>query len=73
MPVPAPRVRLRFDNPDEFLKPNMFASRASALARGNRLVVPSEAVIRTGSQDRLVLALGDGNLSVAVTPGPPVW
>lgn len=32
------------------------------------MVVPSEAVIRTGSQDRLVLALGDGNFkSVAVT------
>jgi multidrug efflux pump subunit AcrA (membrane-fusion protein) len=34
-------------------------------------VVPSEAVIRTGSQDRLVLALGDGSFkSVAVTLGP---
>lgn len=34
-------------------------------------MVPSEAVIRTGSQDRLVLALGDGSFkSVAVTLGP---
>ncbi|KMK95410.1 copper transporter [Aeromonas enteropelogenes] len=66
------RVRLRFDNPDEFLKPNMFAKVSIRSGKGEpRLVVPSEAVIRTGSQDRLVLALGDGNFkSVAVTLGP---
>ncbi|MFM1685399.1 efflux RND transporter periplasmic adaptor subunit [Aeromonas salmonicida] len=66
------KVRLRVDNPDEFLKPNMFAKVAISTGKGEpRLVVPSEAVIRTGSQDRLVLALGDGNFkSVAVTLGP---
>lgn len=66
------RVRLRFDNPDEFLKPNMFAKVSIGTGKGEpRLVVPSEAVIRTGSQDRVVLALGDGNFkSVAVTLGP---
>ena len=66
------KVRLRVDNPDEFLKPNMFAKVAIRTGKGEpRLVVPSEAVIRTGSQDRLVLALGDGNFkSVAVTLGP---
>ncbi|WP_167402224.1 efflux RND transporter periplasmic adaptor subunit [Aeromonas rivipollensis] len=66
------KVRLRFDNPDEFLKPNMFAKVAIQAGKGEpQLVVPSEAVIRTGSQDRLVLALGDGNFkSVAVTLGP---
>ncbi|WP_421166873.1 efflux RND transporter periplasmic adaptor subunit [Aeromonas dhakensis] len=66
------RVRLRFDNPDEFLKPNMFAKVSIGTGKGEpRLVVSSEAVIRTGSQDRLVLALGDGNFkSVAVTLGP---
>ncbi|EOG7034361.1 efflux RND transporter periplasmic adaptor subunit, partial [Aeromonas salmonicida] len=65
------KVRLRVDNPDEFLKPNMFAKVAIRTGQGEpRLVVPSEAVIRTGSQDRLVLALGDGNFkSVAVTLG----
>ncbi|MGL5040359.1 MAG: efflux RND transporter periplasmic adaptor subunit [Aeromonas sp.] len=66
------KVRLRFANPDEFLKPNMFAKVAIRTGKGEpQLVVPSEAVIRTGSQDRLVLALGDGNFkSVAVTFGP---
>lgn len=66
------KVRLRFANPDEFLKPNMFAKVTIQTGKGEpRLVVPSEAVIRTGSQDRLVLALGDGSFkSVAVTLGP---
>ncbi|WP_429151050.1 efflux RND transporter periplasmic adaptor subunit [Aeromonas veronii] len=66
------KVRLRFDNPDEFLKPNMFAKVSIRTGQGEpQLVVPSEAVIRTGSQDRLVLALGYGNFkSVAVTLGP---
>lgn len=65
------KVRLRFDNPDEFLKPNMFAKVSIRTGKGEpRLVVPSEAVIRTGNQNRLVLALGDGSFkSVAVTLG----
>lgn len=66
------KVRLRFANPDEFLKPNMFAKVSIRTGQGEpQLVVPSEAVIRTGSQDRLVLARGDGSFkSVAVTLGP---
>lgn len=55
------RVRLRFANEDRVLKPNMFAQvviQADPVA--SALVVPRESVIRTGSQDRLVLALGDG-------------
>ncbi|MGY6038844.1 efflux RND transporter periplasmic adaptor subunit [Aeromonas sp. AE23HZ002T15] len=66
------KVRLRFDNPDEFLKPNMFAKISIRSGSGApQTLVPSEAVIRTGSQDRLVLALEDGGFkSVAVTLGP---
>ncbi|MGL4249472.1 MAG: efflux RND transporter periplasmic adaptor subunit [Aeromonas sp.] len=66
------KVRLRFANPDEFLKPNMFAKVTIQAGKGElQRVVPSEAVIRTGSQDRVVLALGDGSFkSVAVTLGP---
>ncbi|WP_169046511.1 efflux RND transporter periplasmic adaptor subunit [Aeromonas salmonicida] len=65
------KVRLRVDNPDEFLKPNMFAKVSIRTGEGEpQMVVPSEAVIRTGNQNRLVLALGDGNFkSVAVTLG----
>lgn len=66
------KVRLRFANLDEFLKPNMFAKISIQSGGGEpQTLVPSEAVIRTGSQDRLVLALGDGGFkSVAVTLGP---
>lgn len=56
------RVRLRFDNEEYFLKPNMFAQvtiYANADKKPN-LIVPSEAVIRTGKQNRVVLALGEG-------------
>ena len=55
------KVRLRFDNPRELLRPNMF-SRVVIEADGfGRVVnVPKEAIIRGGSMDRGVLALGDG-------------
>lgn len=55
------RVRLRFDNADMLLKPNMFA-RITILAKSSEktLTVPREAVIRTGQADRVVVALGEG-------------
>ena len=61
------RVRLRFANEDRILKPNMFAQvviQADPVARA--LVVPREAVIRTGKQDRVVLALGEGRFASRV-------
>lgn len=66
------KVRLRFANPDEFLKPNMFAKVSIQSGNGApQTLVPSESVIRTGSQNRLVLALGNGGFkSVAVRLGP---
>lgn len=55
------KVRLKFDNEDQKLKPNMFAQiTIHSYSENNVLLVPTEAVIRTGSSDRLVLALGDG-------------
>lgn len=65
------RVRLRFQNPDALLKPNMFAQVAiHANAENDVLVIPKEAVIRTGDQDRVVLALGEGRFkSVEVELG----
>ena len=55
------RVRLRFDNADELLRPNMF-TRVVIEAEGfGRVVnVPREAVIRGGSMNRVVVALGNG-------------
>ncbi|SDJ17958.1 membrane fusion protein, Cu(I)/Ag(I) efflux system [Ferrimonas sediminum] len=65
------RVRLRFANPDELLKPNMFAQvTIHSDASEASLVVPREAVIRSGKQDRVVLAKGEGKFkSVEVTLG----
>lgn len=65
------RVRLRFENPDSLLKPNMFAQVAiHADAEDNVLVIPREAVIRTGRQNRVVLAMGDGRFkSIAIQLG----
>jgi Cu(I)/Ag(I) efflux system membrane fusion protein len=64
-------VRMHFDNQNGDLKPNMFAQISIAISNNElALQVPREAVIRTGNQDRVVLALGDGYFkSVAVQIG----
>ena len=55
------RVRLQFDNPDELLKPNMYANvRLYAGARNDILIVPREAVIDSGRETRVIIAEGDG-------------
>jgi Cu(I)/Ag(I) efflux system membrane fusion protein len=65
------RVRLRFDNEGGVLKPNMFAQvMIHAGGAEKTLIVPKEAVIRTGQSNRVVLALGDGRFkSVNVKVG----
>ena len=55
------RVRLQFDNPQEVLKPNMYASvRIFGGPREDIIVVPLQALIRTGRAERVIIALGDG-------------
>ncbi|WP_448547695.1 efflux RND transporter periplasmic adaptor subunit [Thalassotalea fusca] len=65
------RVRLKFDNPEHQLKPNMFAQVVIRANNDERVIlVPKEAVIRTGKQDRVVLALGEGQFkSIEVNIG----
>ncbi len=65
------RVRLRFDNKDRALMPNMFTQIVIHTNSGEPvLMLPREAVIRTGDMDRIVLALGEGKFkSVAVKTG----
>ena len=56
------RVRLRFDNPGELLKPNMYTSVSIyGGALENVLSVPRESVIRSGGTERLIIAKGEGN------------
>lgn len=55
------RVRMRFDNPEQKLMPNMYAH--VSIFGGERpdvLSIPREALIRGADQDRVILSLGDG-------------
>jgi len=65
------KVRLRFKNQLGEFKPNMFAQIVIHTNSDQQaLLIPKEALIRTGNQDRVVLALGQGSFkSVAVTVG----
>ncbi len=54
-------VRLKFDNTEGLLKPNMFGTVALTPAESREaLTVPTEAVIRTGRAERVILKTGDG-------------
>jgi len=55
------QVRLRFDNPQEQMKPNMYA-RVTIFGKSHpgALSIPREALIRGARFDRVVVALGDG-------------
>jgi Cu(I)/Ag(I) efflux system membrane fusion protein len=59
------QVRLRFDNPDERLKPNMYA-RVTIFGKSHpgALSIPREALIRGQDIDRVVVALGNGAYTV---------
>lgn len=55
------KVRLRFDNNDEALKPNMFAN--VTIHGGDKRevkIIPNEALIRTGNDERVIVSIGNG-------------
>ncbi len=65
------KVRVKFDNENNELKPNMFAT-IQIHHNENKplLLVPNEAVIRSGQSSRVVLALGGGQFkSIEVKTG----
>ena len=65
------QVRVHFDSSDRFLRPGMFAQ-MTIVTKPSRetLLIPREALIRTGSQSRVVLAKGEGRFkSIAVKVG----
>ncbi|MBE9515849.1 MAG: efflux RND transporter periplasmic adaptor subunit [Proteobacteria bacterium] len=72
------KVRLKFDNIDEALKPNMYADVAIfSGAKRDILVIPREALIRTGQETRVIIDLGEGrfaprNIVVGVESGDDV-
>lgn len=65
------QVRVHVDNSDGALKPGMLAQMRIDTGSGTEsLLLPREALIRTGMQTRVVLALGEGKYrSVAVKVG----
>lgn len=55
------KVRLRFDNPGERLKPNMYANvKIYGGATEDTIVIPLEGLIRTGREERVIVSLGEG-------------
>lgn len=55
------KVRFRFNNPDGFLKPNMYATISLfSAAKSNVLSIPLEALIRSSQGDRVIVKLSDG-------------
>ncbi len=66
------QVRMEFDNPDLKLKPDMYADViiTTETAR-NVLLVPSEAILRTGYRNVIITSLGNGKfLPKEVKMGP---
>ncbi|PJE78575.1 Cation efflux system protein CusB [invertebrate metagenome] len=64
------KVRLKFNNPDVRLKPNMYSRINISTDSFEALSIPYEALIRTGEQERVVKDLGNGRFrSVLVETG----
>ncbi|MDE2149088.1 MAG: efflux RND transporter periplasmic adaptor subunit [Gammaproteobacteria bacterium] len=59
------KLRVRIPNPDQRLQPNMFAHIRMLAAPGRDvLYIPAQALIRTGTSQRVIVALGDGRFDV---------
>jgi Cu(I)/Ag(I) efflux system membrane fusion protein len=55
------KVRIELDNPDLALKPEMFAEiTVHASQQDQAIVIPSEAVVRSGSRDQVFVVRGPG-------------
>lgn len=55
------RVRMAFDNTEGLLRPEMFAQvTIRSASQIKRVVIPAEAVVRTGVQTQVFVALGQG-------------
>lgn len=54
------KVRLEFPNPEFQLKPQMLTDVELKIDYGNQIVVPQEAVLDSGKEQRVFVAKGDG-------------
>ncbi len=65
------KVRLEFPNPGFQLKPQMFADVDLKINYGNQIVVPQEAVLDSGREQRVFVTKGDGYFEPRqITTGP---
>ena len=54
-------IRLEFQNPEMELKPEMYADiRIKTVLKGKGLLIPSEAVIRSGQRNVVFVSIGEG-------------
>jgi len=59
------KLRLRFDNPNLRLQPNMYAHiTIDAMPQHHVVHIPLQALIRTGHSQRVVVSLGNGRFDV---------
>lgn len=56
------KVRFELDNPDEKLKPDMYANVELTIPLGTKLVVPTNAILETGERQLLFIHHGSGQL-----------
>jgi membrane fusion protein, copper/silver efflux system len=64
-------IRLEFPNPNLVLRPDMFVNFRLNIPLGRRLVVPQDAVLRTGTEDYVFVDRGNGYFEPRlVTLGP---
>ncbi len=55
------RIRIEIPNPNLYLKPNMYATAfISSSLPGTRVVIPNQAVIRSGLRNLVFISLGNG-------------
>jgi Cu(I)/Ag(I) efflux system membrane fusion protein/cobalt-zinc-cadmium efflux system membrane fusion protein len=65
------RVRLVFNNPGVILKPGMYVNVAIAVRLGRQMVIPSSAVLQTGTRAIAFLDHGNGSLEPRVIETGP--
>ena len=58
------RIRLELPNPDGALRPQMYVTDTLHASRGDRVTVPTDAVIYTGTRRLVFVDLGEGRLEL---------
>jgi Membrane-fusion protein len=65
------QLRIEFSNPGNLLKPDMFATVVLHANLGDRLVVPQDALLSTGTEQYVFVDLGQGYVQPRLVQGGP--